>query len=56
MATPTNAIEISSFLGVNVYHMTIMRDSLKIASALIKLFKKMTKFEWLDKCEEAFEE
>ena len=50
----TNVRELRSSLGLVGYYKPFVKDFLKIASPLTNLLKKMTKFEWLDKCKESF--
>ena len=53
---PTNATETISFLGLARYYRQVMKDFLKMASALTNLLKKATKFILTEKCEKAFQE
>jgi len=53
---PTNMTEVRSFLGLVGYYRRFVKDFSKIAYPLTNLLKKTTKFEWLGKCEEAFQE
>jgi len=53
---PTNVTEVRSFLGLAGYYRRFVMDFSRIATPLTNLLKKTTKFEWSDKCEEAFQE
>ena len=48
--------KVWSFLGLAGYDRRFVKKISKIASQLTNLLKKTTKFEWSDKCEEAFQE
>ena len=53
---PTNVTELRSFLGLAGYYRRFVKDFSRIAVPLTNLLKKTTKFEWSNKCEEAFQE
>jgi len=53
---PTNVTEIRSFLGLATYYRRFVKDFSKIASPLTNLLRKVNKFEWIEKCERAFQE
>jgi len=53
---PTNVTEVRSFLGLAGYYRRFIKDFSKISSPLTNLLKKVVKFEWSSKCEEAFQE
>ena len=53
---PINVTEIRSFLGLAGYYRRFIKDFSKISSPLTNLLKKVVKFEWSSKCEEAFQE
>jgi len=53
---PTNVTEVRSFLGLAGYYRRFIKDFSKISSPLSNLLKKVVKFEWSNKCEEAFQE
>jgi len=53
---PTNVTEVRSFLDFAGYYRRFVKDFPKLASPLINMLKKTTKFEWSDKCEEAVQE
>jgi len=48
--------EVRSFLGLAGHYRRFVKDFSKIASPFTNLLKKTTKFEWSNKCEEAFQE
>jgi len=54
--TPTNVTEVRSFRGLAGYYRRFIKDFSKISSPLTNLLKKVVKFEWSSKCEEAFQE
>jgi len=51
---PKNVTEAWSFLGLAGYYGKFVRDFSRIATPPTNLTKKTTKYEWIDKCEEAF--
>jgi len=53
---PTNITEIRSFLGLACYYRRFVKDFSKIASPMTNLLKKANKFEWIEKCDKAFQE
>ena len=53
--TPKNVSHIRSFLGLAGYYRRFVRDFSKIARPMTNLMKKESKFEWSEKCEEAFQ-
>ena len=53
--TPKNVLDIRNFLGLDGYYRSFVRDFSKIARLMTNLMKKESKFEWSDKCEEAFQ-
>jgi len=55
-AKPTNVTEVKSFLGLIRYYRWVLNDFSKIASPLTNFLKKVSKFEWTNKCEKAFPE
>ena len=55
-ATPKNISDIRSFLGLLSYYRRFVRDFSKIARHITNLMKKESKFEWSEKCEEAFQD
>ncbi|KAL9258971.1 Retrovirus-related Pol polyprotein from transposon 17.6-like protein, partial [Drosera capensis] len=53
---PTNMTEVRSFLGLAGYYRRFVEGFSKIAIPLSKLTRKSTKFDWTEKCENAFQE
>ena len=53
---PRNVTEVRSFLGLASYYRRFVRDFSVIASLLTKLLKKGINFEWIDKCQNSFEQ
>jgi len=53
---PKNPTEVWSFLGLAGYYRRFVHDFSKIATPLTNLTRKVTKYEWTEKCEEAFYE
>jgi len=53
---PTNVTEVRCFLGLVGHYKRFAKDFSKIASPLTNSLKKTTKFEWLGKSEDAFQE
>ena len=53
--TPKSVSDIRSFLGLAGYYRRFVRDFSKIARPMTNLMKKESKFEWNEKCEEAFQ-
>jgi hypothetical protein len=51
---PTSVHQIRSFLGLAGYYRRFISDFSRIAKPMMELLKKGTKFNWDDKCEEAF--
>ncbi|XP_021773598.1 uncharacterized protein LOC110737565 [Chenopodium quinoa] len=52
--TPKTVSDIGSFLGLVGYYRRFVKDFSKIAKPMTSLVKKDCKFEWNEKCEEAF--
>jgi len=52
---PTNVTEIRSFPDLVGYYPRFVKDFSKISSHLTNLLKKTNKFEWIEKCERAFQ-
>ena len=48
--------EICSFLGLAGYYGRFIEDFSKIAAPMTRLTRKEVKFDWDDRCEEAFQE
>ena len=53
---PTNVTEVRSFLELAGYYNKFVQNFSKIVTPLNNLTKKIAKFEWTNKCEEAFQE
>src|SRR6185369_4605494 len=51
---PTSVPEIRSFLGLAGYYRRFVPDFSKIAKPMTELLKKGVKFNWNDKCDQAF--
>ena len=52
---PKSVFEIRSFLGLARYYRRFIEDFSRIA-AMTRLTRKEVKFEWDDRCQEAFQE
>ena len=48
--------EIRSFLGLAGYYRRFIEDFSKVAAPMARLTRKEVKFDWDDRCEEAFQE
>ena len=53
---PKLVFEIRSFLGLAGYYRRFIKDFSRIAAPMTRLTRKEVKFEWDDRCEEAFQE
>ena len=53
---PKSVFEIRSFLGLAGYYMRFIEDFFRIAAPMTRLTRKEVKFDWDDRCEEAFQE
>ena len=53
---PKSVFEIRSFLGLAGYYRRFIEDFSRIAAPMTRLTQKEDKFEWDDRCEEAFQE
>jgi hypothetical protein len=51
---PTTVRQIQSFLGLAGYYWQFIPDFSRIAKPMIELLKKGVKFDWSQKCEDAF--
>ncbi|XP_021755397.1 uncharacterized protein LOC110720651 [Chenopodium quinoa] len=52
---PKTVSDIRNFLGLADYYRRFVKDFSKIAKPMTTVMKKDKKFEWDDKCEEAFQ-
>ena len=53
---PKSVFEILSFLGLVEYYRRFIEDFSRLAAPMTKLTRKEVKFDWDDRCEEAFQE
>ena len=53
---PKSVFEICSFLGLTGYYRRFIEDFSKIAAPMTRLTRKEVKFDWDDRCEEAFQQ
>ena len=53
---PKSVFEIRSFLGLAGYYRRFIEDFSRIAAPMTRLTRKEVKFDWDDRCEEAFQE
>ena len=53
---PKSVFEICSFLGLAGYYKRFIEDFSRLAAPMTRLTLKEVKFDWDDKCEEAFQE
>ena len=53
---PRSVTEVRSFLGLAGYYRRFVKGFSVIASPLTKLLRKGVLFEWLDKCQNSFEQ
>ena len=53
---PKSFFEIRSFLGLAAYYRRFIEDFSRIAAPMTRLTRKEVKFDWDDRCEEAFQE
>ena len=53
---PKSVFEIHSFLGLAGYYRRFIEDFSLIAALMTRLARKEVKFDWDDRCEEAFQE
>ena len=49
-----SVFEIRSFLGLAGYYRRFIEDFSKLATPMTRLTRKEVKFDWNDRCEEAF--
>ena len=53
---PKSIFEIRSFLGLAGYYRRIIEDFSRLAAPMTRLTQKEVKFDWDDRCKEAFQE
>ena len=53
---PKNVSEVRSFLGLAGYYRKFVEGFSKIAAPLTKLIRKDVKYDWVDACQQSFEE
>ena len=53
---PKSVFEIRSFLGLAGYYRRFIEDFSRIAAHMTRLTRKEIKFDWDNRCEEAFQE
>ena len=53
---PKSVFEIRSFLGLAGYYIRFIEDFSRLAAPMTRLTRKEVKFDWDDRCEEAFQE
>ena len=53
---PKSIFEICNFLGLAGYYRRFIEDFSRIAAPMIRFTRKEVKFDWDDRCEEAFQE
>ena len=53
---PKSIFEINSFLGLAGYYRSFIEDFSRLAAPMTRLTRKEVKFDWDDRCEEAFQE
>ena len=53
---PKNVSEVRSFLGLTGYYMKFVEGFFKIAAPLTKLTRKYVNYDWVDACQQNFEE
>ena len=53
---PKSVFEIHSFLGLAGYYRRFIEDFSRLAAPMTRLTQKEVKFDWDDRCEEAFQE
>ena len=56
MGEPKSVFEIHSFLGLAEYYRRFIEDFTRLAAPMTRLTQKEVKFDWDDRCEEAFQE
>ena len=53
---PKSVFEIRNFLGLAGYYRRFIKDLSRLAAPMTRLTRKEVKFDWDDRCEEAFQE
>ena len=53
---PKSVFEIRSFLGLAGYYRRFIEDFSRLATPVMRLTRKEVKFDWDDRCDEAFQE
>ena len=53
---PKSVFEIRGFLGLAGYYRRFIKDFSRIAAPMTRLTRKEVKFEWDDRCDEAFQD
>ena len=53
---PKSVFQIRSFLGLAVYYRRFIEDFSRIVAPMTRLTRKEVKFDWDNRCEEAFQE
>ena len=53
---PKNVSEVRSFLGLAGYHRKFVEGFSRIVAPLTKLTRKDVKYDWVDACQQSFEE
>ena len=53
---PKSVFEIRSFLGLARYYRRFIEDFSRLATPMTRLTQKEVKFDWDDRCEDAFQE
>ena len=51
---PKSVFEIRSFLGLAGYYRRFIEDFYRITAPMTRITRKEVKFDWDDRCEEAF--
>ena len=54
--SPKSVFEICSFLGLPGYYKRFIEDCSRLTAPMTRLTRKEVKFDWDDRCEEAFQE
>ena len=53
---PKSVFKIRSFLGLAGYYRRLIEEFFRIAAPMTRLTRKEVKFDWDDRCEEAFQD